>query len=102
MYPAPGGDNLGKFIAWMLSRADRLSTFVLRLERRAGHGGGVVFYGRWRAIEAVRRQDGKNSISSNPRQASSATSIRTCITASQYMPFSPAWAAGPYPAWRLA
>jgi glucose dehydrogenase len=104
MYPAPGGDNLGNFIAWdavegkiLWSNPEKFSVWSGALAT----AGDVVFYGTLEGyLKAVDAATGEGAVSSSrPRPASSATSTPMSTTASSTSPCSRASAAGPASAW---
>ena len=100
MYAAPGGTNLGNFIAWDATKGEIVWSNPEPFSVWSGAlatAGDMVFYGTLEGyLKAVDAETGAGAVSASRRpRASSATSIPGCTTASSMSACSPASAAGP-------
>ncbi len=104
MYPPPGEDHMGNFIAWdartgkiVWSKKEQFSVWSGALAT----AGNVVFYGTLEGVTSRQPMPtpARNSSSSRHLPASSETSRLTSIMGSSALPFCPEWAVGPALAW---
>ena len=86
MYPAPGGNDMGNFIAWDASKGEIVWSNPELFSVWSGAlatAGDVVFYGTLEGyLKAVDAHTGRELYSFKTRRALSATSTPTCTTAS--------------------
>ena len=89
MYPAPGGTDLGNFIAWDASEGKIMWSLPEPFSVWSGAlatAGDVVFYGTLEGyLKAVDAKTGRSSTASRPRPGSSATSTPGMHKGQQYV-----------------
>ena len=104
MYPAPGGNNLGNFIAWDAEKGKIAWSIPEPFSVWSGAlatAGGVVFYGTLEGyLKAVDAKTGKELYRFKTLSGSSATSTPIPTRASSTSLSFPVSAAGPASAWR--